>query len=195
MTIGDKIKYCRTRNRLSQAKLSELSGISLVSIKRYETNKAVPLPPQIKKLANALGIGALAFSETYFDSLQELETYGDLAKLIMVLRKNHIISIYDDDKTVSFSINASIGKHIQAKMLNSSGEAFNCDVMCIPFLINDRAISEVILKWSLYYTKFEAISEKHKNGEYDGGVLKAIQDELDRIELEMEYNASLLEDL
>lgn len=195
MTIGEKIKYCRTRNRLSQAKLSELSGISLVSIKRYETNKAVPLPPQIKKLANALGIGALAFSETYFDSLQELETYGDLAKLIMVLRKNHIISIYDDDKTVSFSINASIGKHIQAKTLNSSGEVFNCDVMCIPFLINDRAISEVILKWSLYYTKFEAISEKHKNGECDGGVLKAIQDELDRIELEMEYNASLLEDL
>lgn len=195
MTIGEKIKYCRTRNRLSQAKLSELSGISLVSIKRYETNKAVPLPPQIKKLANALGIGALAFSETHFDSLQELETYGDLAKLIMVLRKNHIISIYDDYKTVSFSINASIGKHIQAKMLNSSGEVFDCDVMLIPFLINDRAIAEVILKWSLYYTKFEAISEKHKNGECDGGVLKAIQDELDRIELEMEYNASLLEDL
>lgn len=195
MTIGEKIKYCRTRNRLSQAKLAEISGVDLSSIKRYETNKAIPLPPQIKKLANALGIGALAFSETYFDSLQELETYGDLAKLIMVLRKNHIISIYDDDKTVSFSINASIGKHIQAKMLNSSGEAFNCDVMCIPFLINDRAIAEVILKWNLYYTKFEAISEKHKNSECVSVVLKVLQDELDRIELEMEYNASLLEDL
>ena len=132
-------------------------------------------------------------------TIGEIETYGDLAKLIMVLRKNHIISIYDDDndddKTVSFSINASIGKHIQAKMLNSSGEVFDCDVMCIPFLINNRAIAEVILKWSLYYTKFEAISEKHKNGECDSGVLKAIQDELDRIKLEMEYNASLLEDL
>lgn len=128
-------------------------------------------------------------------TIGKIETYGDLAKLIMVLRKKHIISIYDDDKTVSFSINASIGKHIQAKMLNSSGEVFDCDVMCIPFLINNRAIAEVILKWSLYYTKFEAISEKHKNGECDGGVLKAIQDELDRIELEMEYNASLLEDL
>ena len=128
-------------------------------------------------------------------TIGEIETYGDLAKLIMVLHKNHIISIYDDDKTVSFSINASIGKHIQAKMLNSSGEAFNCDVMCIPFLINNRAIAEVILKWNLYYTKFEAISEKHKNSECVSGVLKVIQDELDRIELEMEYNASLLEDL
>lgn len=128
-------------------------------------------------------------------TIGEIETYGDLAKLIMVLRKNHIISIYDDDKTVSFSINSSIGKHIQAKMLNSSGEVFDCDVMLIPFLISDRAIAEVILKWNLYYTKFEAISEKHKNSECVSGVLKVIQDELNLIELEMEYNASLLEDL
>ena len=45
MTIGEKIKYFRTRIGITQAKLAELSGIHPVSIRKYETNEMVPQAP------------------------------------------------------------------------------------------------------------------------------------------------------
>ena len=55
MTIGEKIKYFRTRIGITQAKLAELSGIHPVSIRKYETNKMVPQAPQIDRIAETLG--------------------------------------------------------------------------------------------------------------------------------------------
>ena len=60
MTIGEKIKYFRTRIGITQAKLAELSGIHPVSIRKYETNKMVPQSPQIDRIAEALGISSFA---------------------------------------------------------------------------------------------------------------------------------------
>ena len=62
MTIGEKIKYFRTRIGITQAKLAELSGIHPVSIRKYETNKMVPQSPQIDRIAEALGISQSAAS-------------------------------------------------------------------------------------------------------------------------------------
>ena len=63
MTIGEKIKYFRTRIGITQAKLAELSGIHPVSIRKYETNKMVPQAPQIDRIAKALGISSLRLPE------------------------------------------------------------------------------------------------------------------------------------
>ncbi len=49
MTIGEKIKYCRKQIGITQDKLAELTGIHPVSIRKYETNKMQPQPPQLEK--------------------------------------------------------------------------------------------------------------------------------------------------
>ena len=54
MTIGEKIKYCRKQIGITQDKLAELTGIHPVSIRKYETNKMRPQPPQLEKIAAAL---------------------------------------------------------------------------------------------------------------------------------------------
>ena len=66
MTIGEKIKYCRKQIGITQDKLAELTGIHPVSIRKYETNKMQPQPPQLEKIAVALGISynALNVSDT-----------------------------------------------------------------------------------------------------------------------------------
>ena len=55
MTIGEKIKYCRKQIGITQDKLAELTGIHPVSIRKYETNKMQPQPPQLKNFADAIG--------------------------------------------------------------------------------------------------------------------------------------------
>ena len=57
MTIGEKIKYCRKQIGITQDKLAELTGIHPVSIRKYETNKMQPQPPQLEKIAAALVTG------------------------------------------------------------------------------------------------------------------------------------------
>ncbi len=42
MTIGEKIRYYRKRMGITQVKLAELTGIHVVSIRKYETNKTIP---------------------------------------------------------------------------------------------------------------------------------------------------------
>ena len=71
MTIGEKIKYCRKQIGITQDKLAELTGIHPVSIRKYETNKMQPQPPQLEKIAVALGVSynALNGSDTAIQSI------------------------------------------------------------------------------------------------------------------------------
>lgn len=192
MTIGDKIKYCRIRNRLSQAKLAELCGISLVSIKRYENNKAIPLPPQIKKLADALGIGALAFSDTYFDSLRELETYGDLVRLMIILRKNNLVQIVGErdesgriqTETAEFKLNPIIGG-----LFRAADDTLARDVS---FRLSDNKSLEGLLQWESAYSKYEQLLDKYGNDESAQAALNENDEILGKIELELQYDNRML---
>ena len=196
MTVGEKIKFCRCRSQISQAKLAELSGISLVSIKRYETNKMIPSQSQAQKLANIFGVDIEVFTEPISNWTFKLETYGDLTKLIMISRKNQIIFINGtrmedgklDANTVTFSVSSQIGKSFQSTECDCSADEIN-------FSIKNKAVLDNILRWESLYTKYEDLSEKYKNDENANSILKVIQDNLDLIELEMQFNSLLLERL
>lgn len=56
MAIGDNIRSYRKDQKMTQAKLAELSGIHPVTIRKYETNKSVPQHAQVLKLAEALDL-------------------------------------------------------------------------------------------------------------------------------------------
>ena len=44
MTIGDRIKHYRTRVKMTQNNLAELSAVHPVSIRKYETNRVGGYP-------------------------------------------------------------------------------------------------------------------------------------------------------
>ena len=81
MTIGEKIKYCRKQ-----------IGIHPVSIRKYETNKMQPQPPQLEKIAAALGVSYNALNGSDTAGLR-LETVGDLMGVLMVLCNSGILQI------------------------------------------------------------------------------------------------------
>ena len=92
MTIGEKIKYCRKQIGITQDKLAELTGIHPVSIRKYETNKMQPQPPQLEKIAAALDVSYNALNG--IDSAgMRLETVGDLMGVLMVLCNSNILQI------------------------------------------------------------------------------------------------------
>lgn len=72
-TIGDRIKELRKENRLTQAELAEKSGLSLMSIRRYEGGDRVPKLDSIEKISKAL-------NASIFDIFQ-IHHYEDLYAL------------------------------------------------------------------------------------------------------------------
>jgi transcriptional regulator with XRE-family HTH domain len=76
MSISEKIKYFRTAHKMSREKLSELSGISLSTIRKYESGERKPKADQLLKLADALGISI----NTLLDF--DIKTVSDLLSLI-----------------------------------------------------------------------------------------------------------------
>lgn len=76
MTIGEKIKYLRQRNDITQEKLAEYLNISYQAISKWENNNAFPDISLVVPLANFFGVSI----DELFDrdaALQEaeLETY------------------------------------------------------------------------------------------------------------------------
>ena len=92
MTIGEKIKYYRTKLRMTQGTLAQLSDVHPVSIRKYETNKMQPQPAQIERIAAALGVSYAALIGVDNTGLQ-LETVGDLMGVLMVLLDTDVLQM------------------------------------------------------------------------------------------------------
>ncbi len=58
MNVGRKIKRYREMRGLTQLKLSQLSGVSLSSLKKYEGGERIPKPAQLDKIAGVLGVNS-----------------------------------------------------------------------------------------------------------------------------------------
>ena len=72
--------------------MAELTGIHPVSIRKYETNKMQPQPPQLEKIAAALGVSYNALNGSDTAGLR-LKTVGDLIGVLMVLCNSGVLQI------------------------------------------------------------------------------------------------------
>ncbi len=86
MTAGEKIKYYRRLKDYSQKKLSEYSGVSEISIRKYEAGERNPKPEQLQKIADALDLPIIRFLDLDLSPMQ-LETLGDFAACFLMLEK------------------------------------------------------------------------------------------------------------
>ena len=79
MNIGEMIKFYRLKKGLTQAQLSQLTDISLSSIKQYEIGKIKPKHEQLSKIAKALSISEVVFYEF------NLDTVGEVVSLLFLM--------------------------------------------------------------------------------------------------------------
>ncbi len=81
MTVGQNIRTFRTKQGLTQAKLSELTGIAEVTIRKYESGKIVPKSQNLNRLAKGLGVSASDLDEGLSEMLQQWDSQIDTASL------------------------------------------------------------------------------------------------------------------
>lgn len=67
LNLGESIKYWRTQKNMTQKQLADLSGISEISIRKYENNERSPKIGTLSKIAKSLGVTLIDLdAERYF---------------------------------------------------------------------------------------------------------------------------------
>ena len=195
MTIGEKIKYFRSRIGITQAKLAELSGIHPVSIRKYETNKMVPQAAQIDRLAEALGVSSFALAG--FENNIRLETVGDFMGLMIMLIKTKIVSINGEREesgmintdTAQFVINPFITNFFDAKSDKSELSANTL----LYYLKNENILSD-ILKWERINHRYEKCAAEicDTSDKELINILEELREQKEVVELELQHSNTLL---
>lgn len=196
MTIGEKIKYFRTRIGITQAKLAELSGIHPVSIRKYETNKMVPQAPQIDRIAEALGISSFAIAG--IENNIRLETVGDFMGLMIMLIKTKIISVNGNREengminadSVSFKINPFISNFFNAN--NGDNTISAKDIL---YHLKSEQILSDILKWERINYRYEkcAASICDTSDKELIKILDVLKEQKEVVELELQHSDIMLD--
>lgn len=191
MTIGDKIRYLRTRMGITQGELADLSGIHPVSIRKYETNKMTPQAQQIEKIADALGVSSFAISG--IENKIRLETKGDFMGLLLMLIKTNLLVIKgergEDDglipETVTFEINPFVSQFFNAKSNDS-----DLNTESLAFMLKSDEVFSDVLKWEKITYGYEKSATKYGDTE-DQAIRDAMNEMKDYIEaIEMELQRS-----
>lgn len=129
MTIGEKIRFYRTRLGITQAQLASISGLNLSTIKKLETDLMNPKPNLLLKVANALGVSINIFTD--FD----ITTVSDVLSLITKMDEKvdmRFDAEYDSDgnpipKSIrisfeNYSINKKLASYIKQKELQITND-------------------------------------------------------------------------
>lgn len=118
MEISDRIKLLRKELKLTQNKLAERSGIHLVSIKKYETNKMKP-ERHAQELAAGLNVSEICINGA--DSLGlRVQTKGDVYAFLISLIHSKAFCLdgkYGDNgklmpETIKISLNPAINDFV-----------------------------------------------------------------------------------
>lgn len=194
MTIGEKIKYCRKQIGITQDKLAELTGIHPVSIRKYETNKMQPQPPQLEKIAAALDVSYNALNGSDTAGLR-LETVGDLMGVLMVLCNSGILQISGEreednllkEETVSIQFNPILSPYLEFGYI-TRGKAHTLSLQDILLNIKSYKVLNDLLKWEkmnfIYHSALKSASENPN--EATQATIDEIAETKEKVELELQ---------
>ena len=176
MTIGEKIKYCRKQIGITQDKLAELTGIHPVSIRKYETNKIQPQPPQLEKIAALMGV-------------------------LMVLCNSGILQISGErgedkmlkDNTVSIHLNPVLSSYLEIGY-TTRGKAHTLSLQDALLNIRSYKVFNDLLKWEKLNYIYQSVLESA--GDNPNEATQAAIDEIaetkEKAELELQRSQMLL---
>lgn len=194
MTIGEKIKYCRKQIGITQDKLADLTGIHPVSIRKYETNKMQPQPPQLKKIAAALGVSYNALNSSDTAGLR-LKTVGDLMGVLMVLCNSGILQITGKrgedrrlkDEAVSIQFNPILSSYLEFGYI-TRGKEHTLSLQDALLNIRSNKVFNDLLKWEkMNFIYQSALKSAGKNpNEATQAAIDEIVETKEKVELELQ---------
>lgn len=196
MTIGEKIKYFRSRIGITQAKLAELSGIHPVSIRKYETNKMVPQAAQIDRLAEALGVSSFALAG--FENNIRLETVGDFMGLMIMLIKTKIVSI-NGEREENGMINADTAEFVInpfiTNFFDTMTDKANLSANTLLYYLKNENILSDILKWERINHRYEKCAAEicDTSDKELVNILAGLKEQKEVVELELQHSSILLD--
>ena len=86
MTLGEKIKKYRKLKKLTQEELAEKSGISTITLYRWENGIRSPSVEALQKIAQTLEVPVSTFlDESYSETLQEPHNLYNCVKSVSLL--------------------------------------------------------------------------------------------------------------
>ena len=201
MTVGEKIKYCRKQIGITQDKLAELTGIHPVSIRKYETNKMQPQPPQLEKIAAALGVSYNALNGNDNAGLR-LKTVGDLMGILMVLCNSSIIQISGErgedkmlkDETVSIQFNPILSSYLEFGY-SSRGKEHTLSLQDALLNIKSYKVFNDLLKWEKMNFIYQSALKSAGNNpnEATQAAIDEITETKEKVELELQKSQMLLD--
>ena len=200
MTLGEKIRYYREQLGITQGKLAELTGIHPVSIRKYETNKMQPQPPQIERIATALGVSYNALNGIGNAGMR-LETVGDLMGILMVLCDSGIIQISGErgeDKilkadTVSIHLNPILSSYLEIGYI-AKGKTHTLSLQDTLLNIRSYKVFNDLLKWEkMNYICQSALKSAGDNpNEATQAAIDEIAETKEKVELKLQKAQQLL---
>ncbi|ENY93508.1 hypothetical protein HMPREF1093_03584 [Hungatella hathewayi 12489931] len=102
MTIGKKIKELRKQKKLTQKRLSKLTGIAEITIRQYEADKYNPKMENLQKIANALSVSIVELiPESSPLQKEQLERVDHLAQFLEVLNNPLVTSEFSNEQIIS----------------------------------------------------------------------------------------------
>ena len=193
MTLGEKIRYFRTKQGLTQGQLAEISGVHPVSIRKYETSKVQPQPTQVEKIATALNVSYSALHGVSNNGLR-LETVGDLMGVLMVMYDANVIQIrgergsdsYLKRDTVTIKFNTAFSNFLDLM----TGEN-HTSMEHVLIYVKDTQIFDDLLNWEkINYTYTMSVLAAQDS---DLPMLEDLLSYKNAIELEMQCSITPLE--
>ena len=205
MTIGEKIKYFRTRIGITQSKLAELSGIHPVSIRKYETNKMQPQIEQIERIASVLDVNVSAIVG-YNTKPAVVRTVGDLTGVLMMLYKAHILMIigkptfndgdvnkedFDplagmDPQKMLIMLNPMLSSYFDVAKITSITGDFSTGQLSVDqlgLILKKREYAEEFIRWAAIYSLFENVLASNTENDDPNSQMAAIANSLEELEL------------
>lgn len=91
MTVGEKIRYFRTIQKLSQKELAQMSGMSEPALRNYELGNRKPSEKNLKRIAEALGVNVYAISAPCLD------TSAGVMQILFELEDNYGLTVKNID--------------------------------------------------------------------------------------------------
>lgn len=202
MNTGEKIKYFRTLNNMTQKELGKITGIGEATIRKYELGIRNPKAEQLKKIADALGLGMNAFWDIS-DTRLGCETVGDFIGLIIILCNSNFIEIQGErmnngylsleSTTIVFKENNFLSTILKFQMNNNQNNNL-ISIDNLSFKITNRLILNGLIKWEkinhIYRNALSTIETSRLN-EFESEIEK-IKQTKDLIELEVQRSTVLL---
>lgn len=201
MTIGERIKYCRKQIGITQDKLAELTGIHPVSIRKYETNKMQPQPPQLEKIAAALGVSYNALNGSDTAGLR-LKTVGDFIGVLMVLCNSGVLQISGErgedmllkEETVSIQFNPILSSYLEFGY-TTRGKTHTLSLQDILLNVKSYKVLNDLLKWEkmnfIYHSALKSAGENPN--EATQAAIDEIAETKEKVELELQKSQILLD--